>query len=308
LSLLARVLLNQDPHNTAEASKEVIHSVAAAGEHVPTGGEIFTHLYHHVVAQPTHTIAVAKDSIWAKFAIDVEGELRLPVFFNLQYFQIGALVLIFALFYWALLGLKSGRPNRVQRTLSGFVLWVRDDMAVPSLGTHLAHSMLPFFLSMFFFVAASNLIGLFPFGVTATSCIFVTAGMAMVTFATMVVGGMIANGPVKFWLGLVPHGVPWFMWPIMFPVEIISLLVKPFALTIRLFANMTGGHLVVLSFTGLIFYFAEKIGNVGYAIAVPAVAFSVFIMIIEAFVALLQAYIFTLLSMLFIGASIHPEH
>jgi F-type H+-transporting ATPase subunit a len=106
----------------------------------------------------------------------------------------------------------------------------------------------------------------------------------------------------------VPH-VPLALWPLMFVVELVGLLVKPFALMIRLFANMSGGHMVVLSFMGLIFFFAGKWGAGGGYGAVPVgVGFAVFIMIIEAFVALLQAYIFTQLSILFVQASVHPEH
>ena len=112
---------------------------------------------------------------------------------------------------------------------------------------------------------------------------------------------------IAFWKHLVPH-VPPLLWPLMFVVELVGLIVKPVALMIRLFANMTGGHLVVLSFMGLIFFFATMSPVVGYASAPIAVGFAVFIMIIESFVALLQAYIFTLLSIIFVSASIHPEH
>lgn len=318
---IARLLTSTATHDALRAAQEGAHAVTAQGseaaagaahaaEHVPTGGAIFTHLYHHVLAEPVKWMPVEEGSFLATFAEPHEGRLQIPIWFNLQYFQIGGMVLVFLAFLWALAGLRSRRPNRVQRTLSGFVLWIRDEMAVPALGRHHAHTLLPLFLTAFFFVTVSNLMGLFPFGSTATSCVFVTAGMALVTFATMIIGGMIANGPVKFWVGLVPHGVPLALWPLMFVIEIIGLLVKPFALTIRLFANMTGGHLVVLSFMGLIFFFgqAELLGKVTYVIAPFAVGFSVFIMIIEAFVALLQAYIFTLLSMLFVGSCLHPEH
>jgi F-type H+-transporting ATPase subunit a len=106
----------------------------------------------------------------------------------------------------------------------------------------------------------------------------------------------------------VPH-VPLALWPLMFIVEVLGLFVKPFALMIRLFANLTGGHLVVLSFMGLIFMFAGvESSAMGYAVAPMGVGFAVFIMIIEAFVAMLQAYIFTQLSIMFVGASVHPEH
>ena len=105
-----------------------------------------------------------------------------------------------------------------------------------------------------------------------------------------------------------PH-VPLWLWPLMLVVELMGLLVKPAALMIRLFANMTGGHLVVLSFMGLIFFFAgREFSGAGWGIAPVAVAFGAFIMIIEGFVALLQAYIFTQLSILFVHASVHPEH
>ena len=116
------------------------------------------------------------------------------------------------------------------------------------------------------------------------------------------------QGPLAFWKNLVPH-VPAWLWPLMFVVELLGLLVKPAALMIRLFANLTGGHLVVLSFMGLIFFFAGASHSaMGYGVAPVAIAFAAFIMIIEAFVALLQAYIFTQLSILFVGASVHPDH
>jgi F-type H+-transporting ATPase subunit a len=106
----------------------------------------------------------------------------------------------------------------------------------------------------------------------------------------------------------VPHGLPSWLVPLMLVVELIGLLVKPFALTIRLFANMMAGHLVIYSFLGLIFFFAPTLKAWTYAVALPSVGLQVFIMIIEGFVALLQAYIFTYLSILFVGMCRHPEH
>ena len=134
-----------------------------------------------------------------------------------------------------------------------------------------------------------------------------TAALALVTFAAMLVCGMVVQGPLAFWKNLVPH-VPLALWPLLFVVEVVGLFVKPFALMIRLFANMTGGHMVVLSFMGLIFFFGQDSAAMGYGLSPVAIAFACFIMIIEVFVALLQAYIFTQLSILFVGASIHPEH
>ena len=168
--------------------------------------------------------------------------------------------------------------------------------------------LLPLFLTLFFFIMFMNLLGLVPGAATATASIFVTGGLALFTLVVMVFGGMLAQGPLHYWKTLVPH-VPWPIWPIMFAVEFIGIFVKPFALMIRLFANMTGGHMVVLSFMGLLFLVASMAGQTAaYAASPVLVGFAVFIMIIEAFVALLQAYVFTMLSVMFIQASIHPEH
>ena len=153
-----------------------------------------------------------------------------------------------------------------------------------------------------------NMLGLVPGSATATANIFVTGAMAVVTLSLMTVGGMVAQGPVAYWKHLVPH-VPLALWPLMFVVELIGVFVKPFALMIRLFANMTGGHLVVLSLMGVLFFFAAEMGRmVGWISSPVWVGFAVFIMIIEFFVAMLQAYIFTMLSILFVQASLHPEH
>jgi F-type H+-transporting ATPase subunit a len=171
---------------------------------------------------------------------------------------------------------------------------------------------LPYILSLFFFILFMNLMGLVPGAATATASVFVTAALALLTLVVMLVGGMIAQGPVKYWMTLVPH-VPWWIWPLMFVVELVGILVKPFALMIRLFANMTGGHMVVLSFMGLLFLVDFMVGRTAghgwtWAASPLLIGFAVFIMIIEAFVALLQAYVFTMLSVMFIQASIHPEH
>ncbi|MBI3817588.1 MAG: F0F1 ATP synthase subunit A [Planctomycetes bacterium] len=305
-------LLQHAPEAAANAAQAELRG---GGEGSPTGPAIFMHVYHHVLAQP---LKINGEPLVVRV-----GGYELPIF-NLQIAQVVSVILMFVLFSWAKSGLVAGKQNRVQRILTGWVLWIRDDMARPILGPHLSHKLLPYFLTVFFFLAFNNLLGLFPnpfhpliphgdwipLGVTANACIFVTAGMALTTLLFMIGGGMVMNGPLKFWTGLVPHGIPAALWPLMFVVELVGLFVKPFALTIRLFANMTGGHLVVLSFVGILFYFgqASMLGSLGYVVALPAVAFAIFIMIIEAFVALLQAYIFTLLSLLFIGASLHPEH
>ncbi|MEZ5987884.1 MAG: F0F1 ATP synthase subunit A [Planctomycetota bacterium] len=281
----------QEGEHAAEAEH------ATEGEHGELkGAEVFLHLFHHVIP---HEVGVP--------FLDEVG------FRNINLFQVIALVLMLGIFLWVRNGLVAslegkGALHGVQRIFAGFVLFIRDEMVRPIMGDEDARKFTPYFLFVFFFIAFQNLLGLIPGGSTATASIQVTLALALMTLAIMVVGGMVVQGPFRFWTSLVPHGLPAALWPLMFVVELIGVAAKPFALMIRLFANMTAGHLVVLSFIGLIFYFGGLLGGLGYAVAVPMVGMSVFIMIIEGFVALLQAYIFTYLSILFVRMYLHPEH
>ncbi|MCP3917088.1 MAG: F0F1 ATP synthase subunit A [bacterium] len=307
-------------------------STTYSEHHEGTNADAFNILYMHVtparlvVNDDTHAEAGAEPADAGHHAVHPLLELPLPGFLktfdhdhnldngahfaltNLQIFQIAAVLLIFIVFSGVPGYLRTGKGDGITRMFAGFCMWVRDDMVYPVMGEKDGQRFLPFFLTIFFFILFMNLMGLVPGSATATASIFVTAALALITFGSMIGCGMAAQGPVAFFKNLVPH-VPGWLWPLMFLVEILGLLVKPFALMIRLFANMTGGHLVVLSFMGLIFFFAgEGLSSTGYLISPVAVGFAVFIMIIEAFVAMLQAYIFTQLSVIFVGASIHPEH
>jgi len=227
---------------------------------------------------------------------------------NLQLFQIAAAALLLILFSGVAKYIRTGKGDYLSRVFAGFAAWLRDDVVYPVMGRETGQRFLPLFLTIFFFILFMNLLGLVPGSATATANIFVTGGLAVVTFAAMIGCGMAAQGPLAFWKNLVPH-VPGALWPLMFVVEVVGLFIKPFALMIRLFANMSGGHLVVLSFMGLIFFFAQQFGpGVGWASSPVALGFAVFIMIIEFFVAMLQAFIFTQLSVLFVHSSVHPEH
>ncbi|MCE9594756.1 MAG: F0F1 ATP synthase subunit A [Planctomycetes bacterium] len=230
------------------------------------------------------------------------------VFTNLQLFQLCAVLLIFVCFSGVPNHLRTGRGDYLSKLFAGFALWVRDEMVYPTMGKASGKKLLPYFLTLFFFITFMNVLGLVPGAATATASIFVTAGLAITTLVMMVVGGMIVQGPVGFWKHLVPP-VPLALLPLMIPLELLGLIVKPFALTVRLFANMTGGHMVVLSFMGLLFFMAHGTSALAtYATSPLIVGFAVFIMIIESFVALLQAYVFTMLSIMFIQASFHPDH
>ena len=231
-------------------------------------------------------------------------------FFDVNAFQVLAVVLIFLIFLPVLMSFGVARPNAIIRVFRGFCLWIRDEIVYSIMGAEEGRQWLPFFLYMFFFIAFANLFGLIPNSVTATATVFVTGALALITFVTMIGGGMAKQGPVNFWKNLIPHGVPAPMIALLFPLECLGLLVKPFALAIRLFANMLAGHLVLYSFLGLIFLFAKLVEQslLAYPLALPGLGLAIFIFIIESFVALLQAYVFTLLSCIFIQQALHPDH
>ena len=180
------------------------------------------------------------------------------------------------------------------------VIFIRDELAIPNIGHHGARYT-PLLLTIFLFILFMNLLGLVPFGATATANLSVTASLALVAFVMTQAAGIRENGLGGFLKHLVPAGVPLWMYPIMLPVEILGLITKPFALCIRLFANMMGGHVVILSLLGLIFI-------MGSWFVVPvSVGFVLFINFLELLVAFIQAYIFTMLTSLFIGMSVHPH-
>jgi len=256
-----------------------------------------------------HLLAVPLPAALGLFNMDPAGSSEHPVLLltNLQIFQIAAVLLCFVCFLGLPAKIRSGNMDKVSGFFIGWAMWIRDEMVYPVMGKTEGAKYLPYFLSVFFFIVFMNLLGLVPFSATATASLAVTGALALTTFLAMVGCGMVVQGPIAFWKHLVPH-VPLALWPLMFVVELVGLLVKPFALMIRLFANMTGGHMVVLSFLGLIFFFGQTTAGLGYAVSPVAIGFAVFIMIIESFVALLQAYIFTQLSILFVSSSTHPDH
>lgn len=196
---------------------------------------------------------------------------------------------------------KSKSPKGLSNFLEVLVLFVKDEIAKPTIGKGYER-FLPYLLTVFFFILTCNFLGLIPFMTTATSNISVTATLAIISFFVIQIGGMMKNGAWGYFKGLIPHGVPAWLLPIMFVVEMLGLFTKPFALAIRLFANMSAGHIVILALIGLIFILKT------FIVAPVSVAFALFIYLLEILVALIQAYIFTMLSSLFIGMAVHQEH
>lgn len=191
-------------------------------------------------------------------------------------------------------------PTGLRNALESFVVFIRDEIVIPNAGEEgLAY--LPYFLSLFFFILVVNLLGLVPGASTATGNISVTAALALCTFGLIQVAGIRKFGLFHHIKNYIPHGLPVWLIPLMLPLEIIGLLTKSFALCIRLFANMIAGHIVILAFISMIFMFGSLL------VAPASVAAAIGLAILEVFVAFLQAYIFTLLSAIFVGSSLHPH-
>ena len=201
-------------------------------------------------------------------------------------------------------GRTSAPQGLLQNVLETVVIYVRDEIARPNLGDK-TNRYLPYLLTVFFFILVCNLLGLMPFGATATANITVTAVLALFTFVITQFAGT-----KDYWLHVLwPPGIPVFLKPILIPIEILGLFTKPFALAVRLFANMTAGHLVLLNLVNLIFIVAGMSVIAGWGTSLPALGLTLFVYGLEVLVAFIQAYVFTILSALFIGmATAEHEH
>ncbi len=201
-------------------------------------------------------------------------------------------------------GGSTKAPKGFQNALEVAILFIRDEVARPNIGKKKGDKFMPMLLTVFFFIWVNNLLGLLPGGANFTGNIAVTLALAIVSFIVMIIR---ANG--HFWGHLLnPPGVPIGVKFILVPIEIISLFIKPVALTIRLFANILAGHIVILCVISLIFIFAgiSKVAGVGF---VPlSIAFSIFMFMLELLVAAIQAFIFTNLTSVFIGQAVEEGH
>ncbi len=197
---------------------------------------------------------------------------------------------------------KGLTPVGFGALLEWIVLFIRDEIAIANMGEEQGKRFTPLLVTFFFFILIANLMGLIPLFSTATGNVNVTAALAIVTLFSTQYFGIKEQGLLGYYKNLVPHGVPIYLWPLMFVVEIMGIIAKHVALTIRLFANMIAGHIVLFAFLGLIILFKS------YLVSPVSVGFGVFVYFLELLVALIQAYIFTMLSALFIGMSVNPEH
>ncbi len=230
-----------------------------------------------------------------------------------------------------------GVPSGFMNGLEAVVEFVRDSIVLPNVGKKWVNTWTPLILTFFVFILCANAIGLIPVfeilglldhavlhsspesfikqvlhgGTTATANFNVTAALATVTFGAIIIAGTKAHGFIQHWKNLAPQGLAWPIYFLLIPIEIMGMLVRPFALTMRLAANMTGGHIAILAILSFVFIFAEMsrtaIAGIGVGLAV-SVPLAVGIMTLEIIVVLVQAYVFTLLTAVFIGMAIHAHH
>ena len=196
-------------------------------------------------------------------------------------------------------------PKGFHNLIEPLILFIRDDVARASIG-HKADQYLPMLLSIFFFIFVNNLFGLipiFPGGANVTGNIAVTMVLAVFVFLTVNL-----NANKYYWKHIFVPDVPIWMYIIIIPIEIMGLVLKPFVLMLRLFANITAGHIIILGFFSLIFIFGAMKPGLGLAVSPLSVAFTVFMSLLELLVAFLQAYVFTLLTAIYIGSAIEEHH
>ena len=284
---------------THQAAETVQHAAEAAGHEAAAGhgNDIGSTIMHHITDGDTLDLWFTQIHLPQ---IHIGGlNMSITKHVVMMWIASAILILLFTIAFRGRRLVHKGLANLLEM----LVIFIRDEVAIKNMGEHTGRKLTPYMLSLFFFILACNLLGLVPLGATATGNINVTAGLALLSFLMIQLMGIRENGFFKHWKNLVPHGLPWFVLPIMIPVEILGMFVKPFALCIRLFANMTAGHVAILSFLGMVFIFKSVL--VGVLASVPL---ALGIMLLELFVAFLQAYIFTMLTSLFIGFSAHPSH
>jgi F-type H+-transporting ATPase subunit a len=202
---------------------------------------------------------------------------------------------------------KGGVPTGLGAAVETLVLFIRDEIAEKNIG-HDGRKYTPLLASFFSFILVAALIGLLPKASTATGNLSVTLALATVSFLVTQWAGIRKFGFVHHFAGMIPPGLPWFLIPVMIPVELLGMFARPFALTVRLFANMIAGHMVITTLLLLIPLMAKVSTALGLVMIPVSLALALFIMFLEILVAFLQAFIFTLLSSIFIGMAAHPAH
>ncbi|WP_055447227.1 F0F1 ATP synthase subunit A [Lacinutrix mariniflava] len=299
ISFYLPVILWTDNGLTVFSSEKFHHD--NTGEHiVETNGQKFVR-HNEVIYYADDYANLAEDD---KSAFNFEAR---PLDFSitkLVFSMLFSVIILFIVFY--VVARSYSKNDKAPKGLAGFleplVLFVRDDIAIPNIGEKKYAKFMPYLLTIFFFIWINNIFGLipfFPFSSNLTGNIFFTFVLSAITFLIT-----SFNGNKDYWKHVFAPPVPKALYPIMIPIEIIGLITKPFALMIRLFANITAGHIIILSLVSLIFIFKSVF------ISPVSGVFVLFMSVLEMLVAVLQAYVFTLLSALYIGQAVaeHDHH
>jgi F-type H+-transporting ATPase subunit a len=276
------------------AASDTLHAAHGAKE------DLFASLLHHV--QDSHELDTPFGHIVLPHLPSFTAggiTFDMSITKHVVFLWVAAALLILLTVIVARKNARRDVPRGFGNLLEVLIVFVRDEIVIPNMGPA-GVKYLPYLLTTFFYILLMNLLGLIPYGASATGNVNVTAGLAIIAFVMIQAAAVRAQG-WKHYLAHLTGGVHWILWPIMIPIEILGLFTKPFALCIRLFANMTGGHIVLVSLIGLIFIFKS------YAIAIAPAGFVVAINFLELFVAVLQAYIFTMLTSLFMGLGMQAE-
>jgi len=318
--------MQQAPQEAEALASEAEHAAEGATEAFNAGTTIIEHVANSSLEHPLIHLPTV-------FGIDLS--VTKHVF----------MLWVVAAITFALITLTVRRYLRQERLVpSGFmgviemaVEFIRDSIVQPNVGSKWVMTWAPLLLTLFFFILGANLIGVIPVfdvlsllnhtvlhapeesffaqvlhgGTTATGNFNVTAALASIVFFAIIVAGSRAHGFVKHWKNMIPHGLPFLIYFLLIPIEIMGMFVRPFALTMRLAANMTGGHIAILAILSFVFIFAELAGQAAVGIGVGAVLslpLAVGISALELIVILVQAYVFTLLTAVFIGMAIHAHH
>jgi F-type H+-transporting ATPase subunit a len=292
----------------ALASTDTLHAVADSVQAADTlhsagghgGTNLFAELLHHLYDAPKLETPFGYVALPQFPPLELGGiSIDLSITKHVVYLWIAAALLCVICIGVARRQIRREVPSGFGTMVEAVIVFLRDEVARSNMGEAGLRYM-PYLLTTFFFILMMNLMGLVPYGVSATGNVNVTAGLALIAFVVIQASAIRAQG-LRHYLAHLTGGVHWALWPIMIPIEILSHFTKAFALCIRLFANMTGGHIVIVSLIGLIFAFKS------YLIALAPAGFVVAIMFLELFVALLQAYIFTMLTAVFMGLGMQPD-
>ncbi len=254
------------------------------------------------------TDAAGTIEVGEKNAVTNPKPLDFSITKNVAAMFVGAIIILLIFFSIAKSYKKKGNaaPKGLQSLIEPVILFIKDQVILPSIGKKHYARFVPLLLTIFFFIFINNLLGLIPivpFGANVTGNIAVTLILALIVFFVVNL-----NGNKSYWKHIFMPDVPIALWVLLIPIELFGVILKPFVLMLRLFANITAGHIIILGFFSLIFIFGEKNVAAGYGTSVLSVAFTLFMSVLELLVAFLQAYVFTLLTSLYIGSALEEHH